>query len=41
VDLYVPRDEVSVDDAGRLRVGLAPEAAYRAWHRPLKRVAHD
>jgi hypothetical protein len=41
VDLYVPRPDVTRDAAGRLRVGLTPEEAYQAWHRPLKRVAHD
>jgi hypothetical protein len=41
VDLYVPRDATSVDEAGRLTVELAADAAYEAWHRPLKRVAHD
>ena len=41
VDLYVPRSEVVVDEAGRLAVALDPDAAYEAWHRPLKRVTHD
>lgn len=41
VDLYVPRVEVGTDDAGRLAVSQTPDAAYEAWHRPLKRVAHD
>lgn len=41
VDLYVPRSEVSADDAGRLSVPLDRDTAYEAWHRPLKRVAHD
>jgi hypothetical protein len=41
VDLYVPRSEVSADDAGRPSVALGPDEAYHAWHRPLKRVSHD
>jgi hypothetical protein len=41
VDLYVPRDELAMDDAGRLSVARTPGEAYEAWHRPLKRVAHD
>jgi hypothetical protein len=41
VDLYVPRAEVSTDDAGRLAVTVGPDEAYREWHRPLKRVEHD
>jgi hypothetical protein len=40
VDLYVPRNEVAVAD-GRLRVGIAREAAYARWHRPLKRAPHS
>jgi hypothetical protein len=40
VDLYVPRSEVSTED-GRLSVSLSPADAYRAWHRPLRRVTHD
>jgi hypothetical protein len=40
VDLYVPRDAVSQVD-GALRVELDRRAAYRAWHRPLKRAPHD
>jgi hypothetical protein len=41
VDLYVPRHEVSLDHAGRPTVARTPAEAYDAWHRPLKRVAHD
>lgn len=41
VDLYVPRPDVEADERGRPSVKLAPEEAYEAWHRPLKRVAHD
>ncbi len=41
VDLYVPRAEVTPDERGRLTVPLDRNAAYVAWHRPLKRVAHD
>ncbi len=41
VDLYVPREEVTLDDSGRLTVARTPGEAYEAWHRPLKRVAHD
>ncbi len=40
VDLYVPRDAVSVDARGRLAVALSRRAAYDAWHRPLKRAPH-
>jgi hypothetical protein len=39
VDLYVPRDAISVAD-GALRVELNRTAAYAAWHRPLKRAPH-
>ena len=41
VDLYVPRGEVKSDAEGRLAVDLSADQAYEAWHRPLKRVAHD
>jgi len=41
VDLYVPRNEVSADANGRLRVGKSSHDAYHAWHRPLKRAPHD
>lgn len=41
VDLYVPRAEVSPDAEGRLSVSLSSDEAFAAWHRPLKRVAHD
>jgi hypothetical protein len=41
VDLYVPREEVTLGDDGRLHVDATPAAAYEAWHRPLKRVSHD
>jgi len=41
VDLYVPRDAVSADDQGRLRVEVDRRAAYEAWHRPLKRAPHE
>ena len=40
-DLYVPRSEVGADERGRLSVALDRDAAYAAWHRPLKRVEHD
>lgn len=40
VDLYVPRDAVSLDAGGRLAVELTRRAAYEAWHRPLKRAPH-
>jgi hypothetical protein len=39
VDLYVPRDAISMAD-GTLRVDLDRRAAYTAWHRPLKRAPH-
>jgi hypothetical protein len=41
VDLYVPRSEVTPDGRGGLSVALDRDAAYAAWHRPLKRVEHD
>jgi hypothetical protein len=41
VDLYIPREEVTLGPDGRLSVDATPEAAYEAWHRPLKRVSHD
>lgn len=41
VDLYVPRNEVTPNDAGRLAVGASRDEAYHAWHRPLKRAPHD
>ena len=41
VDLYVPRPEVTPDERGRLVSQLSPDAAYAAWHRPLKRAPHD
>ena len=41
VDLYVPRDAVTLDARGRLSVSLGRRAAYDAWHRPLKRAPHD
>ena len=40
VDLYVPRTEVTADERGHLSVALERDAAYEAWHRPLKRVEH-
>ena len=40
VDLYVPRDAITIDPEGRLRVELSRRAAYDAWHRPLKRAPH-
>jgi hypothetical protein len=41
VDLYIPRDAISLDAQGRLAVELSRRAAYEAWHRPLKRAPHD
>jgi hypothetical protein len=41
VDLYVPRADVTADERGQLSVALDRDAAYDAWHRPLKRVEHD
>jgi hypothetical protein len=41
VDLYVPRDAVSPDEAGRHHVELGRTAAYEAWHRPLKKAPHE
>jgi hypothetical protein len=41
VDLYVPRSEVSIGPSGEPTVTASAEEAYEAWHRPLKRVAHD
>jgi hypothetical protein len=40
VDLYVPRDAISLDTRGRLAVAVDRRAAYDAWHRPLKRAPH-
>jgi hypothetical protein len=40
VDLYVPRVAVK-REGGALRVELNRSAAYREWHRPLKRAPHD
>jgi hypothetical protein len=41
VDLYVPRNEVTQDDRGRLTVSASREQAYEAWHRPLRRAPHE
>jgi hypothetical protein len=41
VDLYVPRPEVTSDPQGNLVAGVSRDAAYAAWHRPLKRAPHD
>jgi hypothetical protein len=41
VDLYVPRTEVTVDDAGTATVQQSAREAYAAWHRPLRRAPHD
>lgn len=41
VDLYVPRNAVSLDARGRLAVAVDRRAAYVAWHRPLKRAPHE
>ena len=41
VDLYVPRNEVSVDERGTPTVTVDARDAYAAWHRPLKRAPHD
>jgi hypothetical protein len=41
VDLYVPRADVARGPGEDLSVDATPEEAYEAWHRPLKRVAHD
>lgn len=41
VDLYVPRNAISLDARGRLAVELGRRAAYDAWHRPLKRAPHE
>ncbi len=41
VDLYVPRAEVSAGPDGQPTVDATADAAYEAWHRPLRRVAHD
>lgn len=40
VDLYVPRVAVK-REGGALRVELDRAAAYREWHRPLKRAPHE
>jgi hypothetical protein len=41
VDLYVPRTEVITGEDGNPAVECTPGEAYEAWHRPLRRVAHD
>ena len=41
VDLYVPRDQLSVDERGNPTVSVSARDAYAAWHRPLKRAPHD
>ena len=41
VDLYVPRTDVTIGPDGHPTVDATPAAAYEAWHRPLRRVAHD
>jgi hypothetical protein len=41
VDLYVPRDAITLAEDGRPRVDLNRAAAYAAWHRPLKRAPHE
>ena len=41
VDLYVPRNEVELDERGSPTVTRAGKDAYEAWHRPLKRAPHD
>ena len=40
VDLYVPRDAITSDERGRMRVEMDRRAAYDTWHRPLKRSPH-
>jgi hypothetical protein len=40
VDLYLPVDQISVADE-RVMVDASAAEAYRRWHRPLRRVAHD
>jgi hypothetical protein len=40
VDLYIPRDAVTVGADGALHVELDRRAAYATWHRPLKRAPH-
>jgi len=41
VDLYVPRDAITDQAKGTLRVELDRRAAYNAWHRPLKHAPHE
>jgi len=41
VDLYIPRDAITLAEDGRPRVELDRAAAYAAWHRPLKRAPHE
>jgi hypothetical protein len=41
VDLYVPREAITVTPDGQLQVAVDRRAAYDAWHRPLKRAPHD
>jgi hypothetical protein len=40
VDLYLPVDAISIADE-RVEVDASPAEAYKRWHRPLRRVAHD
>ena len=40
VDLFVPLDSVARRETGTLGVEHNRSAAYRAWHRPLKRAPH-
>ena len=40
VDLYVPRDGFTVDDARVVASTPSAKEAYAAWHRPLKRAPH-
>jgi hypothetical protein len=40
IDLYLPVDQISLTDE-RVVVDASAAEAYRRWHRPLRRVAHD
>lgn len=40
VDLYLPVEAIEVGD-DRVTVDASAAEAYKRWHRPLRRVAHD
>jgi hypothetical protein len=40
VDLYIPRDGFTVDEARVTAATASAKEAYVAWHRPLKKAPH-